>query len=95
MFPITVGNQSLELDEIAVEEQVNCFKVTITLSQLSFIDMGGYSYTNEYVKFQLDAFNIPKLSPHETIVVDGLSRVFVSQLVRSQTLRLNYRSPSV
>lgn len=96
LFPVIFDSQLLELDDLVTENKYGSFTLQIKLSftQSCINTERTYGFIQNCVKLISPSFSVPKLSERETITICGMDRVFVSQLVRCPSIRVNL-SPSV
>ncbi|MGP1912173.1 MAG: hypothetical protein ACTS5A_03645, partial [Candidatus Hodgkinia cicadicola] len=69
-------------------------QINLTLRCCTLDSNRDYKYIKIKNLYHIQPFSIPKLSPHETITIGDMDKVFISQLVRCPSIYLN-KSPQI
>ncbi|MGP1917037.1 MAG: hypothetical protein ACTS6P_00180 [Candidatus Hodgkinia cicadicola] len=96
LFPTMCDLRVLELEDVNVINETNFsqLQINFTLRCCTLDSNWDYKYIKTKNLYHTQPFSIPKLSPHETITVCDMDKVFISQLVRCPSIYLNI-SPQI
>ncbi|MGP1911975.1 MAG: hypothetical protein ACTS5A_02430, partial [Candidatus Hodgkinia cicadicola] len=96
LFPTMCDLRVLELEDVNVINETNSpqLQINLTLRCCTLDSNRDYKYIKTKNLYHTQPFSIPKLSPHETIAIGDMDKVFISQLVRCPSIYLNI-SPQI
>ncbi|MGP1911241.1 MAG: hypothetical protein ACTS4T_00220 [Candidatus Hodgkinia cicadicola] len=97
LFPTMFDLRVLELEDVNVINEINFpqLQINLTLRCCTLDNNWGYKYIKAQNLYHTQPFSVPKLSPHETITICDMDKVFISQLVRCPSIYLNISPPII